>query len=476
MSKFTILLCLAVALPTAALGAPSNSISKTELPSVRYAFSEVYDKVAPSVVVLEVTTSIPGTQAANSVFGFFLGPRDQRRESLHAEESEGSGFIIREDGYIVTNAHVIEGADKVVARLRDGTRLPLSLVAADEKTDIALLKAEAHGLPAITWGDSNSTRVGEIVCAIGAPYQLDFTLTTGVISAKGRSHLTETIYEDYLQTDAAISPGNSGGPLCDLEGNVIGVNTLISGLNHSIGFAIPSQIAKQVSDALMTTGRVVRPWLGIRIETLGDKSSLQQTIGFERGVLVRAIEPNTPAAQSDLRPADVIVEVDGAPVASARDVQQAILRKSIGQEVALKIWRRAPRGGVFLEIPMTTAELPETPLIANSQRTFSPMSEDASENSDASSAPLGLQFQSLSPEVAQQLNLTNSGVIITHVEPGSAADAAGIIRRDVITAMGQDDVRDAESFQMALDKLRSGEATTIQIEREGKKTYAILKR
>ncbi len=454
--------------------APTPSISKAEARAQGQAFADVYDKVAPSVVVLEVTTQADAL-ADNPMLEFLFGPRRQHIEPPLFEESEGSGFIIREDGYILTNAHVIENASKIMARLRDGSRLPLTVVAVDKKTDIALLKAEAQGLPTISWGDSKAIRVGELVAAIGAPYQLDFTLTTGVISAKGRSNLTDTVYEDYLQTDAAISPGNSGGPLCDLEGNVIGINTLISGLNHSIGFAIPSRIAKQVSDALLKTGRVIRPWLGIRIETLDETPELQQMMNFEHGVLVRAIEPDTPAARSDLRPADIIVAVDEKPVTTAREVQQTILGKSIGQKLTLKVWRRGAREGAFLAIPIITAELPDDPTIARNGASL-PTPTKPPEDAELSQKNLGLQFQNIPPEVARQLGVDEIGVIVTNVAPGSAAAVAGIKRRDVITAIGQDIVRDTKSFQEALEKLGTGEAMTIQVEREGKKTYAILKR
>lgn len=475
MKKFSVLLCLAAAWLPQVLGAQGAS-SVADARALGNAFAGVYEQVAPSVVVLEVSAPALEALADDPMLDFFFRHRRRRAETLRVEESEGSGIIIREDGYILTNAHVVAGADPhggVVARLRDGRRLPLTVAAVDDKTDLALLKAEAHGLLAVRWGDSDAVRVGELVCAIGAPAQLDFSLTTGVISAKGRSNLTDTVYEDYLQTDAMINPGSSGGPLCDLDGRVIGINTLINGLNRGFGFAIPARIAKRVSDALITSGRVMRPWLGIRIETLGEKPSLQQMMGFEQGVLVRAIEPDAPAAQSDLRPADVIVEVDGKPVASARDVQRMILDKQIGGKAELKVWRRGARGGVYLAIPVTTGELPDAPAIAGTR-------QDAPDESPAAAAAppgsLGLQYQDLPPEVARQIGVAEGGVIVTNVEAGSAADVAGIRRRDVITAVGSDAVRDTASFQAALEKLGDGEAAVLQVKRGGKGTYAILKR
>ncbi len=476
MKKLPVLaLLLAAAWPGTLCG---QSVAKAEARAVGRAFADVYDKVAPSVVVLEIAapSGEPGP-AWN-----FLPP-GQRPPGVpqREEESEGSGFIIRPDGYILTNAHVVEGADPrrgVVARLRDGTKLPAEIVAVDEKTDLALLKADAKGLPAIEWGDSDAARVGEFVCGIGAPFELDYTLTAGVISAKGRSNLTNTLYEDYLQTDAAINPGNSGGPLCDLDGRVIGVNTLINGISRGLGFAIPSKIAKPVSDALIATGRVVRPWLGIRIETLGDQPGLQRMIGLDRGVLVRAIEPDAPAARSELRPADVIAEVDGKPVASAKDLQQTVLGKKVGQEVELKVWRRGVREGAWRTVAVRTEEMPHAPVLAGGPRGARPQPQAPDEETGEAGQPgaLGLQFQDLTPEAAREMGASAGGIIVTAVEPGSAASVAGIQRRDVITAVGPQSVRDSASFLAALENLGEGEAAVLLVERSGNKTYAILKR
>lgn len=442
------------------------------------AFADVYENVAPSVVVLEVAR--PEGAASESISPWDLFFRDQQppQQRPRVEESEGSGFIISEDGYILTNAHVIEGADPkrgVTARRQDGSRLPLKVVGIDDKTDLAVLKADAKGLPAVQWGDSDAVRVGEFVCGIGAPFELDYTLTVGVISAKGRSNLTSTVYEDYLQTDAAINPGNSGGPLCDIDGRVIGVNTLINGISRGLGFAIPSKIARDVSGELIAHGRVVRPWLGIRIETLSEQPALQKMMGRDDGVLVRTIEPDAPAAKSKLRPADVIVAVDGKSVASARELQQTILGKKVGQIVQLKVWRRGANDGEFLNIGVTTEELPASPMIAGRRQRepFRPPVDERGKSGGA--AVYGLEVQELSPPMAKELGIAGGGVIVTNVLEGSPAELAGLLRQDVITAVGQEPVRDASSFAAALQKLAKDEAAVLLVERRGKKTYAILK-
>ena len=452
-----------------------------DLRALGNAFADVYEKVAPSVVVLEVSKAPEG--ASGDAFGWEFLFRDQGRSRRpQVPESEGSGFIIREDGYILTNAHVIEGAaveGGVVARRQDGSRLPLRIVGIDDKTDLAVLQADARGLPAVAWGDSDKVRVGEFVAGIGAPFELDYTLTAGIISAKGRSNLTSTVYEDYLQTDAAINPGNSGGPLCDLDGRVIGVNTLINGLSRGLSFAIPSRLARAVSDELIEKGRVVRPWLGIRIETLSENAALQQMLGVERGVLVRTIEPEAPASRSALQPADVIVELDGEPVATARELQQAVLRKEVGQKVNLKVWRRGLRTGDFRTVELTTEELPSAPTVAATRgprppRPLRPPTADPERGGDAL-AVLGLEVQDLDENVAGQLGVEAAGVIVTHVEGGSPAALAGLQRRDVITAVGETVVADAAGFREALEQADRDEGVLLLVERGGKKTYAVLK-
>ena len=440
------------------------------------AFADVYEKVAPSVVVLEVTKP-PGEGEDFNWESFFGAPGGPRRP--RAQESEGSGFVIGADGYILTNAHVIAGADPengVVARRQDGRRLPLKVVGVDEKTDLAVLKADVTDLPAVEWGNSDKVRVGEFVCGIGAPFELDYTLTAGVISAKGRSNLTSTVYEDYLQTDAAINPGNSGGPLVDLDGKVVGVNTLINRLNSSLGFAIPAKLAQTVSKQFIAGGRVVRPWLGIRIETLADQPALQKVLGLDNGVVVREIFANTPAARSELQPADVVVDVDGDPVASARDLQRAVLNKGIGATVNLKVWRR--QDGDYRTVPVEAEELPpapETKQAAARPRPFRPPAP----GSEAAADPLtafGLQVQDLPDEVAAEMSLPAGGVIVTHLEPGSPAALAGLKRRDVITAAGEDAVGNSEGLAEVLCKLAEGDGAVLLVERQGKETYAILKK
>lgn len=430
------------------------------------AYTAVYEKVAPAVVVVDVEKTGRSGNPANPMDGFdffFKGPRD---ESEQPDQSEGSGFIVRQDGYIVTNNHVIDGEDKINVKLKDGRTLSAKVIGSDERTDVAVLKVEATDLPTIDFANSDEVKVGQIVCAIGTPYKFAYTFTTGVVSAKGRNDLLPDKYEDYIQTDAAINPGNSGGPLCDIDGKVIGMNTLIHGLNRGLGFAISSNLAKQVSDQLISTGKIVRPWLGIIIESLSEQNRAEVFKGVDKGVVVRTIQADTPAAKSDLRPADVITDVDGVQVGSARELQNEILKKKIGAQVNLGVWRN----GKKTTVSVTTEELPtDTSKLASNQPPSTP-----GESNVASS--FGLQVQDVSPELKQELGLkSDSGVVVTEVTPNSPAAVADIQTGDVITEVGRNQVTNTGSFQKALADQKGKPNLLLLLDRKGVKTYSIVK-
>src|SRR5437764_7605838 len=315
MSKFSLMRIFLTLLFIAAMGAafaagPETAATPTIPPAaaepgkdvvhaLNNAFAKVFENVAPSVVIIEVTKKNDGSEGLNFDDLFFQGqpPDDnsQRRtpRNLQPTQSEGSGFIVRPDGYIFTNFHVVEGADRVQVKLKDGREFPAKVVGTDEKTDIAVIKIDATNLPVVQLGDSEAVRVGQFAFAIGAPFKLDYTFTYGVISGKGRSKLLATSgysISDYLQTDASINPGNSGGPLCDIDGKVIGMNTLINGINRGLGFAIPINMAKDIGNDLIAGRKIMRPWLGIRIETIGDDPSiLDMFMALDNGLVVRTM-------------------------------------------------------------------------------------------------------------------------------------------------------------------------------------------
>src|SRR5437667_3630240 len=356
LSIFTLCVALSTSFAAQPEVAPNSTVppddfraeaGKDVVHQLNDAFAKVFETVAPSVVIIEVPKKNDLSETSPLDDLFFQGPPDENNprrnpRSCQPVQSQGSGFIVRPDGYIFTNFHVVEAADKIEVKLKDGREFPAKVVGTDEKTDIAVIKIDAKDLPVVQLGDSDAVRVGQFAFAIGAPFKLDYTFTYGVVSGKGRSKLLQTggySISDYLQTDASINPGNSGGPLCDIDGKVIGMNTLINGMNRGLGFAIPSNMAKEIGAELIAGHKIVRPWLGIRIETLGDDPSIRDLLkGADKGGVVRTIEADTPAARSDLRPFDVITHVDGTPVETDSQLQHEILKKKVGQNVELTIW------------------------------------------------------------------------------------------------------------------------------------------
>jgi Do/DeqQ family serine protease len=346
-------------------------------------------------------------------------------------DSSGSGIVYRKDGFILTNQHVVDGADKIKVRLKDGREFAAKIVGVDERTDVAILKVEASDLPSAQLGDSDKIRVGQWAIAIGAPYELDYSFTVGFISAKGRSAVftrSGSAYEDYIQTDAAINPGNSGGPLCDIEGRVVGINTLIRGLNRGIGFAIPINMARPVADQLVANGKVVRPWLGIAIESLSQNKEMQELTKLKNGVVVQEIRPDTPAAKSDLKPADVITSVDGVPVNTLRELQQQVLGKKIGQKVMLDV----VRDGKAVKVSVQTAEMKDEVVVASRKPAEKPKPESA----------FGITVQTLTKALAKELNIEQTdGVVVTEVAEDSLAAEKGVQRGDLIIEVDRHPVK-----------------------------------
>jgi S1-C subfamily serine protease len=377
---------------------------------------------------------------------------------------------VRPDGYIFTNFHVVEGADKIDVKLRDERNFPGRVVGTDEKTDIAVVKIDAKDLPVVQLGDSDAVRVGQFAFAIGAPFKLDYTFTYGVISGKGRSKLFQSggySIADYLQTDASINPGNSGGPLCDIDGKVIGMNTLINGMNRGLGFAIPINMAKEIGTELLAGHKIVRPWLGIAIETLGDDPTIRDLLkGADKGVVVRNIQADAPASKSALKPFDLITHVDGMPVDSDSQLQHEILKKKIGQNVQLTVWRK----GQMIKVPIKTGELPNEIARASNEPT-QPVQPNRQEV-----GKFGLQVQELTGEVAKRLKLpVQQGVIVTDVEDNSIAAAQDIQREDVITEVDGKPVTSVQSFRDALNKADPQRGVLLYLDRKGTKTFAVLK-
>ncbi len=437
------------------------------------AFASVYEKIAPAVVVIEVKggteMAVPGLPEGMEFF--FRGPDGG---PIPSRPEQGSGFITSPDGYIMTNYHVVESAvteGGITVRLQDGRKFPATLVGADKKSDIAVLKIEAEKLPVAELGDSDAARVGQFAFAIGAPYNLPYTFTVGVISAKGRDDLptASQTYEEYIQTDAAIHPGNSGGPLCDIEGKVVGVNALINGLNRGLGFAVPINIAREVSQQLIAQGRVSRSWLGIKIVGLEESEEAQQYFpNLQKGILVMNIEPNTPAYNSDLRPGDVILKVDGKAMARSRDLQREILTKKVGQTVQLELWRN----GQVATIDLRTGEQPEKFLRASNRQDPAGMLSPRTVPQKKKNTPGGIHGL-LVEDVPAAASV--HGVRVADVEPDSAAAVAGLMPDDIISEAAGKPVRSREELQAVLSEAEMSRGVMFLIERNGQKTFKILK-
>ena len=420
------------------------------------AFIDVAAKVSPSVVVITVvqkpTPAATEDNADDNSFdnfppGFWRRFHEQLRRRPEQTFGKGSGLILREDGYILTNGHVVEDADSIEVRLQDGRTLKGTVRGVDPQSDLAVIKVESRGLPAARLGDSSQVRVGEFTVAIGAPFSLDYSVTFGHVSAKGRSRIIEgpegaSMDQDFIQTDALINPGNSGGPLVNIEGEVIGINTLIEGLHSGIGFAIPSNLAREVSEQLIARGKFTRPWLGVAIQGFRDDPDLREFIkGVDDGVVVSKIMPDGPAAKSDLKPSDVITAVDGSRVTTAQQLRNAIRNKQIGQPVTLDVFRK----GKSLQVKISPAEWVE-PVAAVAKTKAAPAPETDTAN-------LGVTIQALTKELAAQFGTDASeGVLVAAVEKDSPAARKGIKAGDIITSINQQQTDTPKQFREALKK------------------------
>lgn len=373
--------------------------------------------------------------------------------------SLGSGFIIRQDGYVVTNNHVVDGASEITVRLSDGRRLAARVIGRDRKTDLALLKIDGANLPVLPLGDSDALRVGEAVMAIGNPFGLEGTVTTGIVSAKGRV-IGQGPYDDFVQTDASINPGNSGGPLVNSAGQVVGVNTAIlsrRGGWMGIGFAIPINQVKAILPELHATGRVTRGWLGVVVQPLTPDLAKVFHLPEARGALVAQVLRDSPAARAGLQEGDFIVGFDGRALEKESELPRLVAATPVGREVSLQVIRdRRP-----LTLTARIGDLPEPQEVGAAA---------------ADRVRLGVAVQALTPELAQQLGVPDrGGVVVVEVEEGSPAAEAGIEPGDIIAQANRQPVQTVADLRRALEAQDAGEPLLLQVHRKGSSLFVALR-
>ena len=445
---------------------PQSSVAGPLVRELNDSFAKVFERIAPAVVVINVEgIEAPRRSGRGRVWDMFQDGEQQQQ----GVSQEGSGFIISKDGYIMTNNHVIAGAADggIEVILADGRHLKAAIAGQDQKSDIALLKVEANNLPVAELGDSDQAKVGNFAFAIGAPQSLPYTFTVGVISAKGRTNLIaeNRYYEEFIQTDASINPGNSGGPLCDIDGKVVGINTMINvngGGNTGLAFAVPINIAKDVSEQLIAKGYVSRAWLGISIVGISESAIARDYFpDLDHGVVVEDIEPNTPAGLSQLRRKDVILKVDGVTVAEAHDLQKQILGKKVGQTVQLDVWR----GGKVVQVAVQTGEQPDR-LVRASNSGQLPRFEPRL--TPGVNLPMGIAVQDSS-------TADKAGAEIVQIQPNSAAEAAGLKIGDVITEVDGAKIGSKAEFDTAIGQGDASAGVTMLYSRSGEKAVAIVK-
>ncbi len=441
--------------------------------------SEVAAVATPSVVNISTMRVIKSREEApfdlfdDPFFRRFFGDQFPHPNipKEHKEQSLGSGVIVSEDGYIVTNNHVIEKAQEIKVLLSNKKDYKATLIGADPKTDIAVIKIDTKGLAALPWGDSNKLKVGEIVFAIGNPFGLNQTVTMGVIGAVGRANVGIADYEDFIQTDAAINPGNSGGALVNARGELIGINTAIlsrTGGYQGIGFAVPSSMARQVIDSLVKYKKVVRGWLGVSIQEV--TSDLAEEFGVKdlKGALVSGVMKGSPAEKANIKQGDVILQYNGKVVDDTGHLRNMVSQTPVGTKVKVKLLRQKKE----IEVEVVVAELPKKMAEAPSRNTEGPEG-----NEEESSALTGLVVRELSPDLAARLGIDENekGVVVVKIDPNSKVFEAGIRPGDIVLQINQKNIGTIEDYKKAASKIRATERVLLLIRRKGEDLFVTIK-
>ncbi|MGC8739376.1 MAG: Do family serine endopeptidase [Candidatus Hydrogenedens sp.] len=467
------------------VSAQSNTASGIEAAkSLGEAFAQIAEKTSDGVVSIsiekEVSAMSPFQSPFDSPFDFFFRffddedmwqqprrkqpPKPDTEKKRNLPIGAGSGFIISQDGYIVTNNHVVEKADKVTVKLSDGKEYVAKKIGSDPETDVALIKIDANGLKPLALGNSDKIKVGEWVIAIGNPFGLEHTVTAGIVSAKGRGNLNIVDYADFIQTDAAINPGNSGGPLINLDGEVIGMNTAIFSTNRmapgymGVGFAIPINMVQYVVNQLRDTGGVERGFLGIGIQNLDPKLGEWLGVKDTQGAVVTEVQKDSPAEKAGIKKDDVIIEFNGFPVTDAPSLRNRVASTKPGSRVSLVLIRN----GEKMEIQVDVGKKP-------TEGSVSVTTEEGKK------VELGISVQNLTTDLAKQFGYKEGeGVLVTEVEPGSPAQLRGVQEGTIIKEVNRIPVKDVNEFEDALKKNSGKDSILLKLKNEKGSEYYIV--
>ena len=424
---------------------PSDGLRLLE--EIQTVITELAEAAKPSVVSLyPISTSGRG--------------REFPQERIPNAPGSGAGVIIDSDGHIITNNHVVGDSPEIEVRLADKTKFIAQVIGKDPDTDLAVLKVTAdRPLPSARFGDSTTVRVGQWVLAVGNPFGLERTVTLGVVSGIGRENVNLSRYENFIQTDASINPGNSGGPLFNLRGEVIGINTAIINFAQGIGFAIPSNMAKQVLQQLVAQGRVVRGWLGVGIQPLTPELARKFGVSESEGVLVNEVFEKDPAAAAGIKPGDIIVRIEGALIDSPNRLSRIVAGLLPGATTKVEVVRNQER--IVLDVALT--ERRDQAVVASLPQL-------------RSETKLGLDVQDLTAALGEKFKLHETrGVLISKVEPGSLAQSEGLREGDLIKEINRVDVGSVGEFTTAIAKVRRGDTVLLRVVRENRAFYVVLK-
>lgn len=431
------------------------------------AMAEIVDVVRPSVVNISTTKTekirdVPFAPFFDDpFFRRFFGDRFSHPETPRERKSVslGSGVIVSADGYILTNNHVIKNADKIKVLLSDDREFIGEVIGNDPKTDLSVIKIDAHDLTPITLGNSDALKVGELVLAVGNPYGLNQTITMGIVSAVGRANVGIADYEDFIQTDAAINPGNSGGALVNVKGKLVGINTAIfstTGGYQGIGFAIPSNMAKIVMNSLIEKGRVIRGWLGVSIQEITPDLAEQFRLERDYGTLVADVVDNSPAEKAGIIRGDVIIEFNGKRVEDPFNLRNMVASTHPGDTVEMKIIR----DGKIFTLSVTIAEIP-----TETQKTPTTFKN----------ALKGVSVQNLTPDIYRQLNLPEKirGVVVTDIEAGSPAETA-LLPGDVILEINRKAISNIEDYEEIVSVIKPDSDVLLLVFRRGSTIFITI--